>query len=291
MRNQRAFTLIELLVVIAIIAILMAILMPALQKAKEQAQSSSCQGNLKGFSLAVPMYAQDNDDKFPDSDMCYFRSASALPGEGLTGSQALHRRWCNGNVNLKKHPEFGGEFFKYLGDVRGLICPTFKGLAKHRDQQISKNVQFATGIATGVDNYDPWHNYTQNGYLGPKKSDIQRTGIVQKTGQVKQPSELIVFADEGPYVETGYNATGLNDTRLYVIFGSQKAIDQMKIFRSKYNITTGPDGTYGQFTDVIAGFHNAPSGNVVAGKGNCSFADGHVAPVSRLDSFAVAWPK
>jgi prepilin-type processing-associated H-X9-DG protein len=76
-----------------------------------------------------------------------------------------------------------------------------------------------------------------------------------------------------------------------VIFGSQKAIDQMKIFRSKHNITTGPDGSYGQFTDVIAGFHSAPSGNVVAGKGNCSFADGHVAAVSRMDSFAVAWPK
>ena len=34
-------------------AVLMAVLMPALRKAKEQAQSSVCQGNLKGFSLAV----------------------------------------------------------------------------------------------------------------------------------------------------------------------------------------------------------------------------------------------
>jgi len=43
--------------------------------------------------------------------------------------------------------------------------------------------------------------------------------------------------------------------------------------------------------DMIGGFHNAPTGNVIAGKGNCSFVDGHVAPVSRDDSFSMAWPK
>jgi len=289
MRQSRAFTLIELLVVIAIIAILMAILMPALRKAKEQAQSSVCQGNLKGFSLAVAMYAQDNDDAFPDSDMCYFYTGAQLPGE--TVGNHIHRRWCNGEVNLERRPELAGEFFRYLKDVRGLICPTFKGLAKNKDIRMSKDVQFATNISSGVTDYDPWHNYTQNGYLGPKKADAQRTGIIQKTMQAKDPANLFVFADEGPYTQTGWNGTGLNDTRLYVIFGSATTIDAMKRFRSKRNITPGPDGTYGQFTDIIAGFHNAPSGNVVAGKGNVSFADGHVAPVAREDSFAVAWPK
>ena len=58
--------------------------------------------------------AQDNDDEFTDSDVCYFYQAAELPGEGLSGSEALHRRWCNGNVNLEKRPELAGEFFKYL---------------------------------------------------------------------------------------------------------------------------------------------------------------------------------
>ncbi len=57
----------------------MAVLMPALRKAKEQGQSSVCKGNLKGFSLAVAMYAQDNDDQFPDSDVCYFYGAQRYP--------------------------------------------------------------------------------------------------------------------------------------------------------------------------------------------------------------------
>ena len=156
---------------------------------------------------------------------------------------------------------------------------------------LSRNVRTDGGNSTDVSFYEPWHNYTQNGYLGPKGRDAQRNGIIQKTAQAKDPANLFVFADEGPFTETGYNAVGLNDTRLYVIYGSAKTLDQMKIFKSKYNITTGPNGTYGQFTDIIAGFHNAPSGNVVAGRGNCVMADGHVEAVQREDSFAKAWPK
>jgi prepilin-type N-terminal cleavage/methylation domain-containing protein/prepilin-type processing-associated H-X9-DG protein len=291
MKRNRAFTLIELLVVIAVIAVLMGILMPALQKAKEQGQTAVCQGNLKGYTLATAMYAQDNDDEYSDSDVCYFYTVGDLPGEGLTGSQAVHRRWCNGNVNLKRRPELSGEFFKYLVNVKSVICPTFKRLAKNKDQHISGDVKFDNDIATGVDYYDPWHNYTQNGYLGPKKANAERSGVVQKTMQTKDPATVFVFADEGPYTETGWNTQGLNDTRLYVIFGSATARDAMKRFRNKNNIKPGPDGNYGTFVDIIAGYHYAPSGNVIAGKGNCTFADGHVAPVKREDSFAVAWPK
>lgn len=287
--KKRAFTLIELLVVIAIIAILMAVLVPALTKVKGQAQSSVCMGNLRGFALAIAMYAGDNDDEFSDSFACYFNTDQRLPGE--TPGNFIHRRWCNGEVNLQRHPEFAGEFFKYLSEAKALICPTFKGLAKNQDVVLSRNVRTDGGNSTDVSFYEPWHNYTQNGYLGPKGRDAQRNGIIQKTAQAKDPANLFVFADEGPFTETGYNAVGLNDTRLYVIYGSAKTLDQMKIFKSKYNITTGPNGTYGQFTDIIAGFHNAPSGNVVAGRGNCVMADGHVEAVQREDSFAKAWPK
>ncbi len=62
---RRGFTLIELLVVIAIIAILAAILFPVFAKAREKARQASCESNLKQISLAVLMYAQDYDEKFP----------------------------------------------------------------------------------------------------------------------------------------------------------------------------------------------------------------------------------
>lgn len=280
MSKPRAFTLIELLVVIAIIAVLMGILMPALKKAKNQAQSSACQGNLKNYSLAVQMYAHDYDDSFCHPASCYFSQLEPYPGEA--GDR--WKRWCNGNVYLREHPEYASEFFKYLSEARALICPTFKRLAK--------STRFHSDFADesdGVENYMPWYNYSMNAYLGMKDG---KWGVL-KTLNVKNPAQIFTFADEGCLVKPGYFYQGLNDTALYPVWPTSEAPNWVqRAGGNKWNVKPGPasEGGMGEFTDAIAGFHNAPTADPVGGKGNVSFLDGHVGAHPTEESFALAWP-
>jgi len=64
-RLAGGFTLIELLVVIAIIAILAAILFPVFAQAREKARQAQCGSNVRQLGLAINMYKQDYDERFP----------------------------------------------------------------------------------------------------------------------------------------------------------------------------------------------------------------------------------
>ena len=285
MSRKRGFTLIELLVVIAIIAVLMGILLPAMKKAKELAQGAVCKSNLKNFGLAVAMYADDNDDKFCDPRNCYFKTWQAFDAEsGLTSYG--HLRWCNGDVNLRDHPEYGGHLYPYFKEARAFICPAFRNYTVRHSED-----HFFQDYGSQLRNYDPWYNYTMNAYLGSEANSVGQTRV-RRMSEVRRPAETFSFAEESCYVDTAYNVSGLNDT--FMVPGSDSMIkDWLSHSTSQGSyllIKPGPDGV-GPFWDVIAGFHHAPSGDPLNGKGNCVFLDGHVSAHSRSETFPLAYPR
>ena len=283
MRRSNAFTLIELLVVISVIAILLAILLPALGKAKNLAQGAACKGNLKNYCYAIAMYADDNDGRFPVPERCYFSQTATYPVEaGLTSP--IHLRWCNGDLDLKSYPEYGSTFFRYLANARAFICPAFKTMAVRNSED-----HFYAADAARLKKYRPWYNYTMNAYLGSENSGVQKSRV-RKIMEVKRPATTFSFVEESALVDTAYNVSGLNDT--FMVPGDDAMIAGWfaKVGSNPRLVVPGPEGV-GAFWDVIGGVHNAPSGNLLGGRGNCAFMDGHIDAHLRRDTFYYAYPR
>jgi prepilin-type N-terminal cleavage/methylation domain-containing protein len=99
---KRRFTLIELLVVIAIIAILAAMLLPALGRAKEKSKRVVCLSNGKQMSLAVTMWAGDNDGALPSGEP----DAGGNQHWGQPGTEAYEALTASVSTDVFQCPSF-----------------------------------------------------------------------------------------------------------------------------------------------------------------------------------------
>lgn len=126
-----------------------------------------------------------------------------------------------------------------------------------------------------------WYNYTMNAYLGSANSDVKETGVC-KDRDVKHPATTFSFTEESARVDTAYNLSGLNDT--FIVPGSDMMVKSWisQTGGDVRRIIPGPEGV-GQFWEVVAGFHHAPTSDQLRGRGNCAFLDGHVDTISRAE--------
>ncbi|MCE9543948.1 MAG: DUF1559 domain-containing protein [Planctomycetia bacterium] len=75
MKRRPGFTLVELLIVVAIIGVLMALLMPAIQAARQAANRTSCSNRLRQIALAMNMYTDGHEGRFPQTGHAGFQQS------------------------------------------------------------------------------------------------------------------------------------------------------------------------------------------------------------------------
>ncbi len=189
-RGNRAFTLIELLVVIAIIAMLTSILLPSLTRAKDLARAASCQSQLHNLGIAGAMYQSQNDGFYwpymlnnhpQPGQRCYFWGA---PGDPVDHSASPLLEYCDENT-------------------ANFDCPSLKWGSYIPQAGVNEPT---TTYGYNAWCLDPiiWGRKDERGkYLPRKKAD-----------DIKNGSELFVFADSGLYWSAGGISIFQNSTSL-----------------------------------------------------------------------------
>ena len=193
--GKQGFTLVELLVVIAIISILAALLLPALSKAKGRAQSMSCNNNVGQLAMAMVLYADNNNSRYP---LNLRSSIGSMVGSTLSGS------WVNGSQNgqnplqmtstayLYTLPQGSAPLLgEYVASAKVYKCPADFRTATYQGQVLPAA-----------------RSYAMNGFVGAvagDQYDLAGYMICRKEGDVQDASTLLTFLDEAGFsIDDGF---------------------------------------------------------------------------------------
>jgi len=177
-----AFTLVELLIVIAIVAVLAALLLTALSRAKAQANSATCVNHLHQMGMALKMYLDDNQFRYP-----YAVGPGEADGGNLNPAAVYNLFWFSKLrayypldwTNAAYHcPGYNGPIIGILNGSgpRGSYAYNFRG------------------VRTGFTLYtDPVSGFPVNYGLGPIVRAITLPLVAEAT--VKVPSEMFAIGE------------------------------------------------------------------------------------------------
>ncbi|HRU15206.1 MAG TPA: type II secretion system protein [Anaerohalosphaeraceae bacterium] len=172
MQDRRGLTLVEVLVTAAVTAVLLALTVPMLKSGRDSGRAVVCISNLKQISLITELYAQDHGS-FPQGFCCLTPCSLSAPAGGFAGNQ------------LYDLP--GWWWFDFLGiedrSSGGVLwCPSRRPMNSPLGEDIL------------------WCNYGINYSIAKWASETasgEFLGRPLSKGQIRRPSEMLVYSDSG----------------------------------------------------------------------------------------------
>jgi len=259
--THRGFTLIELMVVIAIIAILAGLLLPALSRAKEQGRRTACLNNLRQVQLAMQMYWDENADASPAAYQGVWKSDWVYWARYYYGGGGANLGVFKTTGYL---PTVPGAVMRYLANPKPqlLWCPSDQTLPRVLRGRISApNMSLSDKPCL--------FSYALKISGGPP---VQPNVFYWRQGMGS-----VLLSDDNPVFL--FKATSINRPFQKIVFAERRMFYEMT--EGEFNTSFRP------YTDPKWPFENSawfwPLESLTRrhnGKGNVTFADGHVQTVT-----------